>query len=51
MTSKMLIVTNRRLENEMATDEAMFGENPNIKGPDEVRLAWAEKKGNSGVFP
>ena len=45
MTSKMLVVTNRRLENEMATDEAMFGENPNIKGPAEVRLAWAEKDG------
>ncbi len=45
MTSKMLVVTNRRLENETATDESMFGENPNINGPAEVRLAWAEKEG------
>ena len=45
MTIRMLVVTNRRLENETATDESMFGENPNINGPAEVRLAWAEKQG------
>ncbi len=45
MTIKMLVVTNRRLENETTTDESMFGENPNINGPAEVRLAWAEKQG------
>jgi len=45
MTIKMLVVTNRRLENETKNDETMFGENPNINGPAEVRLAWAEKQG------
>ncbi len=45
MTIKMLVVTNRRLENEKADNESMFGENPNINGPAEVRLAWAEKQG------
>ena len=45
MSTKMLVVTNRRLEDEDATDEKMFGEKPNREGPAEVRLAWAEKKG------
>lgn len=50
MTIKMLVVTNRRLENEAATDESMFGENPNINGPAEVRLAWAEKQGKKWII-
>ena len=45
MNTKMLVVTNRRLEDENANDESMFGEKPNREGPAEVRLAWAEKQG------
>ena len=43
MGTKMLVVTNRRLEDAQAKDESMFGELPNDKGPGEVRLAWAER--------
>ncbi len=50
MTIKMLVVTNRRLENESATDESMFGERPNVNGPAEVRLAWAEKRGSKWLL-
>ena len=44
MTIKMLVVTNRLLKDEAAIDESMFGEKPNVNGPAEVRLAWAEKR-------
>ena len=40
---KFLIVTNRNLRNQNATDENLFGEKPNVRGPSELRLAWAEK--------
>lgn len=50
MAIKMLIATNRRLENENATNESMFGEHPNINGPAEVRLAWAEKRGRKWIL-
>ena len=43
MAIKMLVVTNRRLEDENANNESMFGEHPNAEGPGEVRLAWVEK--------
>ncbi len=44
MNTRMLVVTNRRLEDKNAKDESMFGEKTNREGPAEVRLAWAEKK-------
>ncbi|NEO29134.1 MAG: alpha/beta hydrolase [Symploca sp. SIO3C6] len=37
----MIIITNRSV-NELATDETMFGETPNAKGIDEIRLAKAD---------
>lgn len=40
---KMLIVTNRKINNASATDETLFGEQVNDKGASELRLAWAEK--------
>ncbi len=43
----MLVVTNRRLEDASANDESLFGEKPNINGPAEIRLAWAEKRGGN----
>lgn len=39
---KLLIVTNRRINNESATNEDLFGEKVNVKGASELRLAWAE---------
>lgn len=45
MNTRMLVVTNRRLNNPSANNEKLFGENPHINGPAEVRLAWAEKQG------
>jgi len=50
MAIKMLVATNRRLVNENANNESMFGEHPNIKGPAEVRLAWAEKQGRKWIL-
>lgn len=43
---KMLVVTNRCLNNVNAENESMFGENVNSKGPGEIRMAWAEKRGD-----
>ena len=40
---RFLVVTNRRLENEDSTDESMFGEKVNLKGPLELRFAWAKR--------
>ncbi|NEO97395.1 MAG: alpha/beta hydrolase [Symploca sp. SIO2E9] len=37
----MIIITNRSV-NELANDETMFGETPNAKGIDEIRLAKAD---------
>jgi esterase/lipase superfamily enzyme len=42
---KYLIVTNRNLRKKNRTDETLFGEKPNTRGPSELRLAWAEKIG------
>ncbi len=43
---RMLVVTNRRINNPDATDETLFGEEVNIKGPSEIRLAWVERVEN-----
>ena len=42
----ILVVTNRNIRDSSATDEGLFGENVNVKGPSELRLAWAEFKNN-----
>ena len=41
---KLLVVTNRNVENKSAGDETLFGEGVNCKGPCELRLAWAKRK-------
>jgi esterase/lipase superfamily enzyme len=40
---KLLIVSNRNINNESATDLSLFGEKVNRQGASEIRLAWAEK--------
>lgn len=50
MPMKMLVVTNRRLENATTTNASLFGEHPHVNGPGEIRLAWAEKKGNKWLL-
>ena len=40
---KLLIFSNRNVKNANASDEKLFGEKVNGKGPDEIRLAWAQK--------
>jgi esterase/lipase superfamily enzyme len=40
---KILVVTNRKINNSSATDITLFGERVNDKGASELRLAWAEK--------
>ena len=41
----MFIVTNREVD-ETSTDPATaFGSRPNPKGPNELRMAWAERVG------
>ena len=40
---RILVITNRNIQNKSATDESLFGEGVNDKGPSELRLAWAEK--------
>ena len=40
---KILVVTNRKINNSSATDHTLFGEQVNDKGASELRLAWAEK--------
>ncbi|MCP3871368.1 MAG: hypothetical protein GY703_25350 [Gammaproteobacteria bacterium] len=49
MNTKMLVVTNRCLEDKNVNNESMLGEKTNKKGPAEVRLAWAEKKARNGI--
>ena len=43
---KILVVTNRNLENPGASNETLFGEGVNQLGPSELRLAWAEQDGD-----
>ena len=43
---KILIVTNRRLNGINRTDETLFGDEVNIRGASEIRLAWAERNRN-----
>jgi esterase/lipase superfamily enzyme len=43
----MFIVTNREVDESQSTPELAFGSRPNSKGPNELRLAWAERKGTS----
>jgi len=40
---KLLVITNRNIKNENAEDLTLFGEEINIEGASNVRLAWAEK--------
>lgn len=40
---KFLVVTNRNIRNSSATDETLFGEWVNDRGPSEFRLAWAQR--------
>ncbi len=42
---KLLVVTNRNIQNSSATDDTLFGEGVNDKGASELRLAWAQKVG------
>lgn len=40
----ILVVTNRNIVDDRHTDEGLFGERVNAKGPSEIRLAWAQPK-------
>lgn len=40
---KLLVVTNRKINNSSASDISLFGEQVNDKGASELRFAWAEK--------
>ncbi|MDJ0811397.1 MAG: alpha/beta hydrolase [Desulfobacterales bacterium] len=40
---KLLIVTNRKINDSSASDVTLFGEQVNDNGASELRLAWAEK--------
>ena len=42
----ILVVTNRNIQNSRADDESLFGEGVNVKGPSELRLAWAQHSGD-----
>ena len=46
-TMTILIVTNRNV-NQGSTDDTLFGDGFNRKGPGELRFAWAEHDGNGG---
>jgi len=40
---KLLVVTNRNIDDSSATDITLFGEQVNANGASELRFAWAEK--------
>ena len=40
----ILVVTNRNISDSSATDVSLFGESTNVKGPSEIRRAWAQFK-------
>jgi len=40
---RFLVVTNRNIVSPRLTDERLFGENTNTKGPAEIRFAWASR--------
>lgn len=42
----ILVITNRDVRNLSARDVSLFGEGVNVKGPSELRLAWAEPSGS-----
>ena len=44
---RILVVTNRNIENRNSRDATLFGEGVNSKGSAEIRLAWAEKIGGN----
>lgn len=41
----ILVVTNRNIANRNRTDTGLFGDQVNDRGPSEIRLAWAERRG------
>jgi hypothetical protein len=48
--NKILVVSNRQVTDESATDETLFGEQLNEKGAAEIRLAWAKFKNRKWIL-